>query len=250
MYPHNLTNENYFEDKDYMSVSEWKKFAKCEYDAVNGVFEPTDSMLVGSYVDSFVEGTLEQFKADHPEIISSRGESKGQLKAEFKKANEVCDIITSDKTLQNFLGGEKQTIMIGLINGVPWKIKMDSYIPNMLIADLKVMASITNGDNYSDFITKWGYDVQLAVYQEIVYQNTGQKLPCYIVALTKETPVNRAVFYIPQQMLDIALYKVENTAPDYYEVKLGNQDATRCEKCKTCISTMTDTPIINYGEII
>ena len=70
------------------------------------------------------------------------------------------------------------------------KIKIDSYIPDVAIVDLKVMSSITRLEwvrdiGYLDFVRYWGYDIQGAVYQEIVRQNTGKKLPFFIAELRK-----------------------------------------------------------------
>lgn len=246
-----ITNETYFLEKEHMSVSLYKQFCKCELLALQGFGEPTSSMLVGSYVDAYVEGTLDQFKLEHPEILSSRGSTKGELKSEFKKADEICQFIENDTVFSKFMSGEKQTIMTGNINGVPWKIKMDSYSPKIAINDLKVMASITNSKGeYVDFISQWGYDIQLACYQEIVYQNTGDKLPCFICAVTKETPINSAIIKIPQHILDGALYRVQITAPYYYDVLKGKELAKGCNKCKVCITRRTTTPIISMEEIM
>ena len=97
MIEHNLTNDTYYDDTHYMSVSEYKRFLKCEESALLPYEEPTDSMLVGSYVDAFVEGTLDKFKSEHPEIISSQGKTKGQLKAQFKIADDICRKIKMTK---------------------------------------------------------------------------------------------------------------------------------------------------------
>ncbi len=248
-----LTNENYYEDDDYFSVSSFKKFMKCEVDALNGVYNTgkSEAMMVGSYVDSYVEGTLDEFIENNPEIYSTRGETKGKLKAQFKKANEVCEVIDNDETLQYFLSGDKQTIMTGEIAGVPFKIKMDSYLPNVFISDLKVMHSIRNANgNYIDFIGEYGYTIQMAVYQEIVYQNTGLRLPCYIVALTKETHVDRLVIEIEQEYLNMALDIVKEHAPRLYDVKLGFQEPVGCGVCKSCRSLKKGTEIITYSEMI
>lgn len=246
-----ITNENYFEDDEYMSVSQYKKLAKCEVDGLLPFGEPTDSMLVGSYVDAWVEGTLEEFKQAHPEIISTRGASKGELKSEFKKADEIINYIQKSKTFMQFLSGEKQTIMTGSIKGIPFKIKTDIYSPHIAINDLKVMKSITNNNGeYYDFISLWGYDIQMACYQEIVYQNTGEKLPCFICAVTKEDAINSAIIEVPQLVLDRALYKVESTINHYYDVKMKKVEPIGCGKCKACISSMTDTPIISMTDFI
>ena len=72
--------------------------------------------------------------------------------------------------------------MIGELFGLPWKIKIDSYLDGIAIVDLKIMSSLTKLEwvrdiGYLDFVRYWGYDIQGAVYQEIVYQNTGKRLP-------------------------------------------------------------------------
>ena len=85
-----LTNDNYFSieaQREYMSVSQFKGFMKCEaaeLAEINGewVKPKTTSLLVGSYVDSYFEGTLESFKKYNPEIFTK----SGAIKSEYKKA--------------------------------------------------------------------------------------------------------------------------------------------------------------------
>lgn len=250
--PKELSNDElYYKDKKYMSVSRYKKLLHCELDGTNDWSTPTDSMLVGSYVDSFVEGTLNNFKENHPEIISTRGATKGELKKEFQMADQICEHITNDPIFSQFMSGEKQVVMTGEIAGVPFKIKMDSYSKGIAINDLKVMASVTNKrGEYIDFITGWGYDIQLACYQEIVRQNTGEQLPCYICAVTKETPINSIIINIPQHILDRRLYDVQENINHFYDVFTGEVEAIGCGKCKYCISQRRETPIISMEELV
>jgi hypothetical protein len=245
------TDKEYFADEHYMSVSRFKVFEKCEVSAMSGEKYESTALLVGSYVDAYVSGTLEQFKEEHPEIISSRGATKGQLKSEFKVADEVIEKISNDTIFQQFLSGEKQVTMTGEISGVPFKIKIDSYSEGKAIVDLKVMASITRRDGqYFDFITPWGYDVQGAVYQEIVRQNTGQQLPFFIAVATKENPVNTAIIQIPQLILDRALYRVESQVERFYKVMQGEEEPVGCGVCSACISRRKETPIISMEDIL
>lgn len=245
-----ITNDNYFEDEYYFSVSRFKRFRDCEKKGMQPWGDPTPSMLIGSYVDAYIEGTLDKFKEEHPEIISTRGASKGGLKSEFQLAERIIDHITKDKIFMQFMSGEKQTIMTGDIMGVPFKIKMDSYSPGIAINDLKVMATVTRKDGrYIDFITPWGYDIQLACYQEIVRQNTGEKLPCFICAVTKENPINSVIVQIPQTILDIALYQVESTIQRYYDIWMGATDPIGCGVCDVCVESRKETPIISLTEI-
>lgn len=248
---HILTPDNYYEDEYYMSVSRFKKFQKCELGGLEPWGEPSDAMMVGSYVDAFIEGTLDKFINDNPQIVSSRGATKGQLKSEFQKAQEICEYITKDKTFMQFMSGDKQTIMTGEIGGVPFKIKMDSYSKGIAINDLKVMRSVTDSKgNFIDFITPWGYDIQLACYQEIVRQNSGEKLLCYICAVTKETPINSVIINIPQAFLDRALYNVESSIERYYNIMQGKEEPVGCGVCPTCVSQRKTTPIISLQDIL
>jgi hypothetical protein len=248
-----LTVDNYYEDDEYMSVSAFKKLKNCEVDGktVYDESNKTDAMMVGSYVDAFVEGTLDKFKEENPSIFSSRGTTKGELKSEYRNADLICEFIKNDKHLQQFLSGQKQTIMTGEIGGIPFKIKMDAYSPSIAICDLKVMKTITDSKgNFIDFITPWGYDIQMACYQEIVRQNTGEQLPCYICAVTKESPINSAIIHIPQDMLNTALYTVESEIQHLYDVKMGKVEPIGCGVCNTCITKRATTPIISLGDIL
>lgn len=247
------TDELYYSDKNFFSVSAYKELKKCEFSATREEVSPLNStsILVGSYVDRYIEGTLDKFKSEHPEIFVSRGERKGELKADYIKAKEICDYITNDRVFSQFMSGEKQVVMTGEIEGVPFKIKMDSYSPHIAINDLKVMATITNKrGEYIDFISTWGYDIQMAVYQEICRQNTGEQLPVYICAVTKETPINSVIINIPQEILDITLYEVKQNVKHLWEVKNGLVEPTKCGHCKTCLEYRKETPIISMYDIL
>ena len=137
------------------------------------------------------------------------------------------------------MSGEKQRIMTGEIDGVDWKIKMDSYIEGVAIVDLKVMESITKlkwvpDIGYLDFVRYWGYDIQGAVYQEIVYQNTGKRLPFYIAAATKENEPDIRIIQITQNYLDEAMQVVKTNLPRIIRVKNGETKPDRCDTCDCC----------------
>ena len=246
-----VTAENYYESDEYMSVSQFKKLRKCELDGKDLNFVMTEAMLIGSYVDSYIEGTLEQFKIEHPEIFLSRGTSKGELKSEYKNADLICQFIDKDPIFSQFMSGEKQTIMTGEISGVPFKIKMDSYSNGIAINDLKVMRTVTDSKGkFYDFVTPWGYDIQLACYQEIVRQNTGEQLPCFICAVTKETPINSVIVNISQDYLNRALGVVQTEIQHLYDVKMEHVEPVGCGICNTCIANRTETKIISLEDLI
>lgn len=244
-----LLEENYYGKEanlKYMSVSQFKDFngtygkMACEFAAMEKLHErwmpeKSTALLVGSYVDSYFEGSLERFKEENPELFTQRGE----LKSSYKKAEEVIARIERDDYFLKYMSGEKQRIMTGEIDGVDWKIKMDSYIEGVAIVDLKVMESITKlkwvpDIGYLDFVRYWGYDIQGAVYQEIVYQNTGKRLPFYIAAATKENEPDIRIIQITQNYLDEAMQVVKTNLPRIIRVKNGETKPDRCDTCDCC----------------
>ncbi len=240
-----LTNENYFSIENqmkYMCVSQFKAFEECPASAlaeITGNFEreKTTALLVGSYVDAHFEGSLDLFKAKNPEIFTKSGE----LKSNFKQANEIINRIEEDSLFMEYMSGEKQVIMTGEIEGVPVKIKIDSYHPDKMIVDLKCMKDF--GKIYVEergrlnWIEAWKYDLQGAVYQEIVRQNTGKTLPFYIAGATKEKVPDIAVVEVPQAYLDVELEHFKKNVQYYDGIKKGIFKAERCEHCDYCKAT-------------
>lgn len=260
-----LTEENYYSpeaNREYISVSQYKEFCgslgkiPCEAEAVAILNEEwakpkTVSMMVGSYVDAHFEGTLDIFKAKNPEIFTK----KGELKAEYKKAEEIINRIERDEYFMKYMSGEKQVIMTGDIGGAKWKIKIDSYIPNVCIVDLKVMKSIretfwVRDTGYMDFIQYWGYDLQGAVYQEIVRQNTGKTLPFFIAAASKESEPDIEIIGIDNDHLKEKIYEIEANVPKILALKNGEYDPIRCELCDYCRHTKVLSKPIHYSELM
>ena len=130
--------------------------------------------------------------------------------------------------------------MTGELFGCKWKIKMDSYLPGSAIVDLKIVESLVKpkwvrDTGYLDFVRYWGYDIQGAVYQEIVRQNTGKKLPFFIAGATKEKPEpDIRVIKVEQHYLDEAMSMVQANMPRILRVKNGEDTPDRCELCDCC----------------
>lgn len=236
-----LTKENYKDNHYYLSYSRFSKFLDCEAAAfADYKTEPTVAFLVGSYVDAYFSNEMPEFQAAHPEMYNSR---TGELKKDFIKADEIIARIEQDPLLVHYMSGEKQTIMAGEIEGVPFKIKIDSYLENEAIVDLKIMKDFnkvwsTAYKAYINFVEAYDYDIELAIFQEIVRQKTGGKiLPCYLVCATKENPPDIGLFEIPQETLDKALQTVKNNLPRYLQISQGKVAPHRCEKCAYCRSS-------------
>lgn len=241
----NLTADNYFSEEanmEYMSVSQFKSFMKCPAAALaelNGEYqrEQTTALLVGSYVDAWFSDEMEQFTAEHPEIFKR----DGTLKAEYAQADQIIARVSKDEMFMEYMSGDKQVIMTGEIEGVPVKIKCDSLLPDKIV-DLKIMRDfeqIYDPDVCSrvPFWVAWKYDLQAAVYQEIVYQNTGKRLSFFLAAATKEKVTDYNIYHLVQGDLDVALQTVKDNIVRFDAIKKGIIPADRCECCDYCRST-------------
>lgn len=253
-----LINKNYYgkeANREFFSVSQIKDFFKCEAQAMaklsgEWVEEPTTAMLIGSYIDSWFEGTLEEFKEHTPQIFKK----DGSLKSDYVKAENIIERLQKDELFMKCMSGEKQVIMTGEIYGEKFKIKMDSYIPHEAIVDLKCVQKIRdisfkNGWRQT-FIEQWGYDFQLAIYQEIVRQNTEEILPCIIAAVDKQEYPDIECILIPQDQLDFHLKDLRWKLPRIAQVKRGEIEPQRCGLCNYCKSTKKLERLILPDEII
>ena len=198
--------------------------------------EETTALLVGSYVDAYFEGTLANFIKKHPDIYTKAG----TLRADYIRAEEIIQRIMKDKLLVEFLSGEKQVIMTGSISGVPIKIKVDSLHPDKIV-DLKVMADFESSYHPEKgrvpWFEFWGYDIQGAVYQEIVRQNIGEKLPFYLATATKEKVTDIDIVHLNQSSLDFGLERFRHLVEMYDAIKKGVVEPERCGKCDYCKKT-------------
>lgn len=220
----------------------------------NANFRQTDKPTVIRIVESsqpIQAQTLDDYKKRTPELFTQ----KGTLRAEYKKADDIIKRIERDPFFMKCMSGEKQVIMTGELFGAKWKIKMDSYVKGTVIVDLKVMSSITKHEwvrdlGPVDFIRYWGYDIQGAVYQEIVRQNTGKKLPFYIAAATKEDETNIEVIHVADNFLRDALSIVEANMPRVLSVKNGEEQPHRCGLCDYCRRTKVLTGPIGILDLL
>lgn len=249
-----ITPDNYYSteaNRYYWSVSQFKRFYNCEAQGlaeINGEYEreETPSLLVGSYIDSYFSGDLTDFIEKHPYIFNSR---TGELKADYKKADEIISRLERDPFFMGYLEGEKQAIFTADLFGLPWKAKLDIY-NGQRIVDLKIVKDFERiyeeGYGRRSWIEFWGYDVQGAIYQRIVEENTGEKLPFYLAVATKEKTTNYNVIQIAQHKLDEAYHKVEAYIERFDLIKNGLVPPRRCEKCDYCKNTRVLTNVTVY----
>ena len=241
-----LTTGNYFStesNKAYWSVSQFKAFDKCEACGLamaRGQYEreETDSLLIGSYVDAYFSGTMDEFVGEHSEQMFTK---KGTLYAKYETANRCINAVECQPLMLDYLTGDKQVIMTAELFDVPWKIKMD-VCNGERIVDFKTVRDFEpvykEGFGKVSFIEAWSYDIQGAIYQKVEQIASGREtpLPFYIVAVTKEKTPDVAVIQIPQSVLDTALKVVEAKIDRFDLIKNGDIDAEGCGRCEYCKS--------------
>lgn len=270
-----LTEANYFSteaDMEYMSASQFKSFRKCEAAAMaelRGEWGRKDTLAlrVGSYVDAYFSGELEQYKADHPEMFKK----DGTLKADFVHAHKVAERLERDELARMLLSGRHQVIKTGKIAGVWYKTKSDSLLTSAqvkaickkfpqvrelvpyggaMIVDLKYMKDFDDVWDEDvrkmvNFVEFWGYDIQGAIYQEI----DKRSCPFVIIGATKEAEPNIEAMYIPDEDLGFSLSEVETLSPIYDAIKRGEIEPEGCGKCAYCRSVKRLTGIKHYKRI-
>lgn len=239
-----ITNDNYYSqeaNREYLSVSSYKSFMRCEAATMaeltgEWVRPKTTALLVGSYVDSWFEGTLDEFIAQNPEIRKK----DGSLKADFVQAEEIIQRVQRDPLFMEYMSGEKQTVFTAELFGAKWKIKIDSLLPDKIV-DLKVMRSMERIMGKS-FVEHWGYDLQMAVYSAV----HGKGLDTYLAVVTKQTPADIEIIEIPKWRREELLAEVEKNIPRILAVKAGLIAPERCGVCEYCRATKRLTAPLDF----
>lgn len=262
-----LTPDNYYSDaanQIYMSNSLFKAIygtpthpLTCQDAALNGPKLESEALLIGGYVDAYFEGpaAFDAFKADHESQLMMKS-GKDYLKF-VKDADAAIAKVSKSQVFMDYAAkGDHQTIMTGNIAGQDFKIKMDAYHKDDKIVDMKYVKSadlIYNSVKKDSitFIEDYGYNIQGAIYQEIVRQNTGKKLPFYIAYITKEAEPDFDLVEIPQSMLDEALeyVKMKLTTTPYATIKAAPKACGR-KKCKWCLSKKQILAPKSYDDFI
>lgn len=257
-----ITAENYYTleaNKEYCSASQAKDFLGfplrpgCEERAlktISGEYKPetTKALLMGSILDALWENDDPEYILERfPDCVSSRGATKGQLKAEYQQVMNMYQRTQREEKFCMYMSGDKQTIMTGVIEDLPFKIKIDSYIEGKAIVDLKTTQSLDRTFRYFipdsgervPFYIGYGYDIQLAIYREIVRQNTGDTLRCYLACVDKKPHPICDVIELPPKMLDEALEGVKRNCGRIIQLKNGEIQPLRCEHsdCDYCRDT-------------
>lgn len=235
-------------NQHYISVSQFKSAIECESRLIaelKGEYKRPSSLAltVGSYTHSAFESdrVFNEFIEENKGVVFN---TRGSKYADFKQADVMIETIKNDRFAMFALEGDKEVIYTGELFGALWKIKIDSiHHERKTFSDLKTTQSLNKcywSDKYSkyvSFVEAYDYVLQMAIYREIIYQNTGHYYVPYIVAVTKETPPDKAVLHFDSSRFEFELEYAKEVLPNIIAAKSGVKEPKRCEECDYCRAT-------------
>lgn len=259
-----LTKENYHSiesDLRYFSVSQFKSFIECESRTLaelSGDYKRphSNALLVGSYTHAAFESdeAFQKFFEENSDVIFK---ARGGKYADFKKADEMIEVIKNDPFAMYAMEGDKEEIYTAHLFGADWKIKVDSINHNRkTFSDLKTTQELQKrywSDKYEGWVSfaeQWDYVLQMAIYRRVLQEATGYTYTPYIVAVTKEEPPNKAVIHFDESRFDFEYDFAEMKMERLRDVKSGEIDPIQCGKCNYCRSVKRLSNTIEVGALI
>lgn len=271
-----LTQENYYEDKTYLTNSRFKQYQQCQAKALavdTGEWvEDRDEtpLLLGNYVHSFFESAEahDKFLVENGDkLLAKTGKNKGNLKSEFVIGDKMIESLKNDNGFNTLYHGfqsdnvQKEMIVFGEIEGVPVKGKLDSVnLSRGYFVDLKTMKSIYSEEWNAELRTRvpaavnnilsFGYHGQLGLYRELLKQMTGQEFRPYIVAVSKESVPDKEILKIDEVWLEEGLDKIRADITEVWSVIQRRQLPKKCGICDYCRSQKKLAGVIKLSDLI
>ncbi|WP_238948828.1 PD-(D/E)XK nuclease-like domain-containing protein [Clostridium sp. YIM B02569] len=253
-----ITKENYYSleaDLSTMSVSQYKLFKQCELMAMaklKGEYKQSesDAFLLGKYIHSWSEGTLDDFKKENPSLYSTQGKTKGELKSTFKVAETMVKSLEADSNCMKFLQGEKEVIIQGELFGIKWRGMVDVLnLEKGFFTDLKTTQGIHKKYAGLTFIEHYGYVEQMAIYRELIKQQFGKDLIPYIVAIEKNDNPLKAIIKVDERYTTPKLEEIEYNIERIIKVKSGEEKPIACGLCDQCRKTLYVSQIFTIEDL-
>lgn len=244
----NLTQTNYFSPEamtEYMSTSQFKAFEQCGAKALaelRGEYKTEkEAYKEGHYFEACIDGTEDLFLLQNPDMTSSKGATKGELKSNFKRVQGAVDAFRVQPMFMDIIKKcQSQVIVSGVIAGIEFKGCVDFYDPETgesydtkCMKDFKKIYSESEG-RYLQWYFAYGYHYQAAIYQELIRQTFGKTGKPHIIAVTKEEIPDVMAFGFSGEIIGNALEIVEEFAPIYDQIKKGIEEPEPCGKCDYC----------------
>lgn len=267
-----LTQENYYQHDTswkYMSVSLFKDFLNCEAQALaklkeewQPVSDPT-ALLLGNYVHSYFESkeAHKKFLEDNKKSLFKYGNPEKGIKKDFVKGDEMIKVLDEDEAFKNiYVSGKKEVIVTGNIFGHKWKGKIDSLVlDKAYFCDIKTNQDLHKKhwsedlNRYTNFISAYGYYMQMAVYRELIKQTFNVECQPFIFGVSKQTPPDHEAYSFnspdAQYYMNGSLELIEKNQDHIFEVMNGETEPKRCGVCEYCRQTKKITAFIDANDI-
>lgn len=243
-----------------MSVSQFKDFMKCELQAMaklTGEYDDGDktALLVGNYVHSYFE-SLEVHKQFLKENAKAIFKKTGGMYAPFEQAQAMVERLAEDEFFQFIYQGEKEVIVTGELYGVHWKGKIDLLnVEKGYFIDIKTTREMSKRywsdkfGRYVSFVEAYDYILQMYVYKQLLEQQYGIEFTPYIVAVSKENPINIQAISIDDSKYIIEEDYLAMNVPRIAQVKSGEEMPVGCGKCAYCIKNKKLKGFIEVDEL-
>ena len=137
------------------------------------------------------------------------------------------------KTLISYPDKSVEKKLHGIIDGVEFYGTPDFVCEN-LILDIKT----TQDCHFDDFkwtVKNYHYDLQAAIYQQLVFLNTGKTLPFVILAIDKKAPYHFNFFKLTDETLMFGQQKLNKCIEIYKNLQAKNFENPNGYEFENCI---------------
>lgn len=263
-----ITQKNYYDDKTqlaFLSKTVFSNFTECEAQGVAimkkqySKFANDIALIHGNYVHSYFESE-DAHKAfiDNEHNHTVLYTKAGSKTADTKRMDDCIKALESNKDFKKYYladGAEKEKIVTGQLyttnwgnifdtdtklKPIDWFGKLDSVsTSNNCICDIKTSANFykvfNHGGVKNNFIAEYGYDIQLAIYQELYRQMTGKTMDMIIFAVSKQTAIVQPI-KLPQSRLNDCLEYVKDKQErvDLLLREMRGHKKTTAQACGLC----------------
>ena len=238
--------------KPHMSASQYKRWMACpakELAVQSGLITeppPGPPLIGGKIFDKLILSpgyTITQARADYPEIVSTRGPSKGDVKSVYAWIEPAAARIQGNAEAMAMVTGQTHIPVDFHFAGSRWIGEIDclpAVLPGFLV-DLKSTKDFheqwvtSGGSNVKlPFYEAWQYWLQMAVY----WHALGRTRQPAVLAVTKQMPRPRmrAFYFDDEGRLAREMWQIEKNMPAILSYKSGDMVPPKCssDDCDYC----------------
>lgn len=224
---HEPASEYHSKAKDYLSSHQLMDFIRCPWayrQKQMQIMEETDAtaFLIGQAAHSLILEGREVYESEFAiggPINPSTGKSFGPTSKKFQEwaATQEKTVLPADKAdlIEQMLQaverselardllqtGEAECVIRTNYCSTPCQIRIDWFNPNYGLVDLKTCDDL---EFFPHDAKKYKYHNQMAFYQAVLKEVTGEYFPVYFIAVEKKEPLRCGVWQILQETLDNA----------------------------------------------